>query len=441
MDQATQIEASVASIQRELARISRLVQVLAVRPFQRDDMQNKLVEEFNVKLRSFKAKNQLLRTENEALKQQVNFLQNALDKMEMKLSSVQQLATSSSSQHRKRMRTGSLEPKEPVEPSIQLSSKTVMCPPRNKRRTTGSRDSAMMSSPIKIDEPAQYGNENVETPRNKSPMEKGSPRELTSSQFNMLPTQYSDASSLPKKGFDFGKPANRNTSPEIQTDGIPSESDDDDFIVDSQEEFEPINPRDELSKEVSDTEKPIYPSNYTALQRADFLRTYYRLKFEDKSISFDLLTNPVTEKPWVLNDFVPNPHWRPTNNKFNNLQVKTKIQERKYNDFFKEAGYGAKPNGPMWTDSAGDKASDSMDEDYVKSQIMDKYLSPPGYMVGDFLSTQEAAENKARAKSKELERVNRRFQSAMNGGEFIFFEDIFNTMVRAGRVKSKGKKV
>lgn len=436
MDRVTQIEASVSSIQRELNRISRLAQALATSPSQRDGLQNKLIDEFNIKLRAFKAKNQLLRSENESLKLQVLVLQNALDGMEKKLASLPQLTNFSSSQHHKRKRTVSHEPKEPVEPSIQLDSKTLMCPPRTKR-VHGSRDSNIMSSPIKIDEPTQYSGDKVQTSRNISPLRKASPRELTSSQFNMLPTQYSDASSLPKKDFDFGKPINRETSPEIQSDGINSEIEDEDFIVDSQEEFEPINPKDELYKEVSSPDRPIYPSNYTALQRADFLRTYYRLKLENKSCSFDLSSNPVTEKAWASDDFIPNPDWRPAKPKFNAFNARPNPHETNYNDFFKHAGYGAKPTGPVWTDTAGSKASDySIDEDYVKSQIMDKYLSPPGYMIGDFLSTQEAAENKAKAKSKELERVNRRLQSALNGGEFIFFEEILNAMVRAGRVKS-----
>lgn len=435
MGHANQIEASVSSIQSELARILRLAQLLSGSPSKPDV--NDVIIEFNGKLRAFKAKNQVLRSENEKLKLQIVVLENALHEMKQKLAVMLPTVGSDSLQSRKRKKTDSSELREPVEPSIQLNSKTLMCPPK-KKRVRDSRDSGIMSSPIKIDDPTQHDGDNKELRQNKSPLRKDSPQELTSSQFNLLPTQYSDASSLPKKDFDLSKPLNRNTSPEIQANDFSSDLENDDFIVDSQEEFEPLNPNDESCKEVTNSDHPVYPSNYTALQRADFLRTYYRLKMEDKSYNFDLSSNLVTEKQWALDDFVPNPDWHPTKRQINIFNTRTKAQEGKYNDFFKEAGYGAKPTGPRWADLADRKAHEDMDDDDdVMSQIMDKYLSPPGYMIGDFLSTQEAAENKAIVKAKEQKRIKRRLQSALNTGEFIFYEEIFNTMVRAGRVDLK----
>ncbi|WPK22933.1 hypothetical protein PUMCH_000156 [Australozyma saopauloensis] len=429
MDNAAQIKHSVAKVQQELGHILRLVEGVSFSPDITQDFRAKLIAEFNDKLRAFKAKNQLLRDENSKLKQQVSVLESKLEAFEERIAKLQRSEAAKSASLAKQ------RPRESVEPSLRLTTSTSMKPPQE-RRSNSKKDSPIFSSPIKVNDDSQGKGNNVVF---KSPTKKTSPREITSSQFNMLPTQYSDASSLPKKDFDFAKTKKREHSPEINSDDSTLESED--IVADSQDEFEPLKINSTYDDGPNPIDEPNYPSNYTSLQRIEFLRTYYRLKLEEKDYQFDLTKNPITEKPWALDDFIPNPEWRPSKKLNTNLGVMTKTQEQRYQDFFKEAGFGAKPAGPKWADTMDTKASENDDDDdeWVRSQIMDKYLSPPGYMVGDFMSTQEAEENKAISRQKIQARVNRRLKSAFNREEFIFYEEVFNSVVRAGRVKRTHK--
>lgn len=181
------------------------------------------------------------------------------------------------------------------------------------------------------------------------------------------------------------------------------------------------------------------PKLYTALQRKDFLRKYYQLKFQDPEFRVDLETNPVTEQNWRLSDFKPNPLYyklKPINSKAGVLTNQQQINNR---NFFKEAGYGLKSKGVEW--EAGFEKEE--EEDLVYSQIFDKFPSPPGFMVSDFPDTQEDIRRKEIAKKRQEDRVQRRLKSSMAAwrtggrvqGEFIFFEDVFNDFVREGRFK------
>lgn len=436
METNQEIRTAVTCIQNELAKILALAGGLTMKCPKDGEFERKLIDEFNTKLRAFRAKNKELSAENKQLKEQVQSLQLEIEQIK-KANHI----TKPVDQERKRKANYSVqrdEPYVPCEPSIQITTKTRMIPPQKKRNIHKDK-SPILSSPIKMSDADTfsiqhgiYNDPNIAQDRGgKSHLGKSLPREITSSQFNMLATQYSEASSLPKKVFDFGRTL-RQRSQELESDGINSEPElaEQDFVGDSQDEFEPLGLKVELDLEV-----PEYPSNYTALQRAEFLRNYYRLKLQDKTTKFDLSKNLITEKDWALDDFVPNPKWRTKRDLNSNLGVMTKVQEHKYNDFFKVAGYGVKPTGPMWTDMIDNNKSSDVESDWVKSQVMDKYLSPPGYMVGDFVSTQEAKENKAMIKKKEKERIIRRLESALKVGEFIFYESVFNVIVNEGRVK------
>lgn len=417
MENVKRINAAVSSIKKELKILAQVSESLNVELSDPQQFLNRLINEFNTKLRSFKSKNIMLTEENEKLKQRVSILEAALaDAREGSSPEVESL--------RKAQKRNA---DDVTEPSIKLNTLTQMRPPK-RRSSSRNRDSPIFSSPIRVSDDPE-----ADIVASRSPTKKGPPKELTSSQFNMLPTQYSDASSLPTK--DYSKSRKRDASPDLSSsheergpdnaaDCIVANSPDD-VIVDSQDEVEPL---DCTGNSPSQT---LYPKHYTALQRADFLRTYYRLKLQDKSFVCDMTLNPITEMAWTLDDFVPNPNWRPK--KLNsNLGVMTKQQETLYGNFFKEAGYGVKPAGPKWTDSCQLQDQEA-DDEWVRSQVMDKYLSPPRYMVGDFMSTQEAKESKALVKQKEAERIRRRLQSALKGEEFMFFEEVFNSIVLAGR--------
>lgn len=420
MENVKQIKAAVCNIQNELSRIAQLSEALSLSQFNSQDFSSKLITEFNLKLRTSKAKNEKLKRENETLRQKVAILELELEKK-----------VKDSGKTRQRDRCLQRE-----EPYIRISSKTQI-KASGKIANSERREILIDSSPVKIDKEIEVKANNSSASKQSGPSPKNNlPRELTSSQFNMLPTQYSDASNQSKNDFELKKSTLRELSPKVESDQISSglsNEEEADVIVDSQEEFEPLGNK-EIPKLQEDSH-PAYPSNYSALQRAEFLRTYYRIKLEGGVYVCDLSKNPVTEKGWALDDFVPNSKWRPKKRLNTNLGVMTNEQERHYSDFFKEAGYGSKPAGPKWTDTIESQPSQEEAGDWTKSQIMDKYLSPPGYMVGDFIDTQEACLHKAFAKKKEQERVQRRLDSALKSEEFIFYEDIFNLFVRAGRVK------
>lgn len=426
MENVKRINAAVSSIKRELKLLSQVSQSLNVELADPNLFLNRLIDEFNTKLRSFKSKNIMLSDENEKLKQRIIILEACLAEKSKSLPNP--IAHSDVELQAKKRKVDDV-----AEPSIQLTSITQMRPPKRKSNSR-KRESPIFSSPIKLsDDPETH----LGSPT-RSPVNKDLPRELTSSQFNMLPTQYSDASSLPKK--DFRKLKDSDPSQEISSfqehhnlttvaDCIVINSPED-VIVDSQDEVEPLELTD------NNTNQAPYPSHYTALQRADFLRNYYQIRLQDKNFECDMSINPITEKPWTLDDFVPNPNWRADKKLNSNLGVMTKQQEKQYDNFFKEAGYGLRPTGPKWTDSSLLQVEQKPDEGWIRSQVMDKYLSPPGYMVGDFMNTQETMESKAIVKEKEAERVKRRLQSALKGDEFIFFEEVFNSFVLAGRERN-----
>lgn len=178
------------------------------------------------------------------------------------------------------------------------------------------------------------------------------------------------------------------------------------------------------------------PKLYTALQRRDFLRKYYQLKFRDLKYRVDLETNPITEQKWRLGDFKPNPLYYKLKPSDGKAGVMTKQQEINNRNFFREAGHGLKSKGAEWEAGVEDE-----EEDWAYSQVFDKFPSPPGFMVSDFPDTQEDIRRKEVVKKRQEDRVQRRLKSSMAAwktggrvqGEFIFFEDVLNDFVKDGR--------
>lgn len=421
MNSVQQIRTAVANIQDELQRI---VACADVRPIEQgqvtEDFKAKLITEFNTKLRGFKSKIRTLNEENTQLRERIAQLEGQLKG----------------------------DPQDKVSRKTSLPPGPEMLPPKRQRIVPDEERVEIMSSPIKSD--------NREEPANRM----GSRPDFTSSQLNRLPTQYSDSSETQKEAvsdvFATRRPLQTQESGSLRLQS-PSRGptlssspvkpifieEDDRIVADSQDEFEPLGPDKHMG----------HPSHYTALQRIELLRNYYRMKLNDSSYTVDLTTNPITEMPFVLADFKPNGNWSRPKHLHSHLGVMTKAQEQVYDQFFQEAGHGVQMAGPQWDGhkpqvahdiSLSDKENDNdahaspENRQWVRSQVMDKYLSPPGYMVALFPTTQQQKEQKAAVAEKNQQRVARRVASALSNGEFIFYEEVLNTFVAQGRYTSKG---
>lgn len=457
MNSVYQIRSAVANIQDELQRIVACSEVLPLeRSHVSEEFKTKVIAEFNSKLRGFKSKVRALTEENAQLKDKLRDLEHQLGRK----SDVARLTKS----------MGSL-PRGPE-----------MAPPKRQKTNPDEDPVEILSSPMKQVQPPEEDVISLAA------------TDITSSQFNRLPTQYSDASDSVRetelvdlaatrmaelrhpdealedgKGDETPKGDMSRKSPKLPSrdktlGSSPVKADfveeDERVVADSQDEYEPLG-------------RPAgYPQHYTALQRIDFLRNYYRMKLSDLRYQVDLTTNPITEKPWVFADFKPNGNWSRPKHLHSHAGVMTKAQEQAYARFFQEAGHGVKSGGPQWEveDTAkinlqangnlqelhshtrrGDtwRNQDSEEKEnsqrslqgspqsdlWVQSQVMDKYLSPPGYMVGLFPTTQQQQQNKRMVADKSRDRLERRLASGLAQGEFVFYEEVLNTYVAQGRYR------
>lgn len=377
MNTHNQLRTAVANIQDELQRIIAVADLKRIEnDVVPDDFRSKLINEFNAKLRGFKSKVRDLTEENSKLRERIRELQGS---------------------------NARLTKSEGAIPDLKF-----MAPPKKRKTDSQAERVQILSSPIK------GGNSPVRSRTKKI--------DLTSSQFNRLPTQYSDSSDL-KASLDR---APREISSPVKASFA---EEDDRVVADSQDEYEPLD----------DTENGV-PKHYTALQRIEFLRNYYRMKFSDPKFKVDLTQNPITEKAWTFDDFRPNAAWTRPKHLHSHAGAMTKAQEQNYRDFFREAGHGVKIDGPNWQDC--ESKDGPMWQDYgpketdiVRSQIMDKYLSPPGFMVGSFPNTQEEEERKEMVRAKAVDRLSRRLTSATQKppGEFILYEEVLNKYIAQNR--------
>lgn len=425
MNAENRLKACVANIQDELQQILAVAAVKKLEnPVPNDKFKSLLVSEFNSKLRKYKANLRSLTAENERLKEEVKRLATELD----------------------RRSHGPLHAK-PSKSESALTNIPYMAPP--KRRRTDSAVEAdeeevfILSSPLKgKGSPGKRGDLDRST--------------ITSSQFNRLPTQYSDSSEGARAagpGEDLPTRDEKLRLSPVKASFAGGSNDDDDRVVaDSQDEVEPL---------AGFGGRPSYPKHYTALQRAEFLRNYYRAQLAKDGFVVSLAANPITDAPWRSEDFKPNPLWVGARRLNSHLGVMTKAQEKEYAAFFAAAGTGVSARGPKWDhdDTGGRETGRSPwggegeregerrgsergegDHEWVRSQVMDKYLLPPGYMTGDFATTQEAADRRQEVAAKERERVVRRLQSALSRrGEFVFYEEVLNSYVAQGRYEAGTK--
>lgn len=352
------LKVAVGNIQDELKRILLVAELqLIEKSVEYDEFKAKLIGEFNTKLRGFKAKIRQLTEENRSLKAKITVLE-----------------------------------ERTLAPELKFHENIPFLAPPEKRKHN--------SQPLEEVSPNKQRKRDLPSKKKQT---------ITSSQFNHLPTQYSDSS--PDK-------ATLNSSP-VKATFVSLNEDDHRVVGDSQDEFEPLDGG------------PAHPQHYTALQRIEFMRSFLRAKLSDEKYKVELSKNPITEKPWKLHDFRPNSAWRRPKLLNPHLGMMTKAQEQNYEHFFEQAGFGRAGKGPQWDSEINPTLSQADDAHFDRSQVMDKYSLPTGYMVGLFPNTQEAEDRKKEAEEGEIKRIQRRLASAMLSPpeEFIFYEDVLNTYV------------
>lgn len=226
-------------------------------------------------------------------------------------------------------------------------------------------------------------------------------QEYTDSEFNMLPTQYS----LQVSTNSPERPCYVKLSSSPIKEVVEDSQDTGILQVAKHESTFPRQLRDTTAQTIN------IPHNSTKLQRRDFLRKYFQSQLEDPSFQLDLSTNPITENPWCLTDFKPNPNFgmKPPGRKTG----VSRTEQNKINDFYRKAGEQV--------------------QEIPESQLYDKFPSPPGFMTSEFPLTQEAAERRQVIIDRQNDRLRRRLVLSIHGEEFIFYEEILNKFVEAGR--------
>ena len=91
----------------------------------------------------------------------------------------------------------------------------------------------------------------------------------------------------------------------------------------------------------------------------------------------------------------------------------SRTEQNKINDFYRKAGEQV--------------------QEIPESQLYDKFPSPPGFMTSEFPLTQEAAARRKVIIDRQNDRLRRRLILSIHGDEFIFYEEILNKFVEAGR--------
>lgn len=334
-------------------------------------------DQYKQKVRELKRENEHLRRENDALRNEFGKLghETALG--------LQDVETFEDSQK-----------KRPLQDTAQCE-KRIKTEPKLKNEKIEQK-SNMNSSPVKQ-------NDSKKSPT-KVLMYRGKPlnvQEYTDSEFNMLPTQYS----LQVSANSPDRPCyvKLSSSPIKE---VVEDSQDPGILQVAKHDASSQRPlRDTTAQTIN------IPHNSTKLQRRDFLRKYFQSQLEDPSFHIDLSTNPITENSWCLTDFKPNPNFgmKPPGRKAG----VSSMEQNKINDFYKKAG------GPV--------------QEMPESQLYDKFPSPPGFMTSEFPLTQEAAERRQVIIDRQNDRLRRRLTLSIHGEEFIFYEEILNRFVEAGR--------
>lgn len=142
-----------------------------------------------------------------------------------------------------------------------------------------------------------------------------------------------------------------------------------------------------------------------------------------KKLDFNM--NPITKKPWILEDFKPN---------FEVARVRR--GRRKVEQFYSKVGKpDDDPKDFMGNDPYKNPNMEGNESEFIFDNLRQRSQSPPGFGRMDFPSTQERSDDKIKSQKIIYEKTLYRFQSAIDykvppyEREFLFKKDAFNKAV------------
>lgn len=154
----------------------------------------------------------------------------------------------------------------------------------------------------------------------------------------------------------------------------------------------------------------------------------HRVSMSTKTFIFN--TNPITSKPWILEDFKPNKD-----------VTAVKRGKKKLEEFYKKVG---KPIDLQEDDDSINFRNNENTLDSFKMEfdnLRNRTESPPGYGRLDFPTTQEREEDKLASRRILYQKTKHRFLTSINNRippqerEFLFRRNEFNEVVDNGYFK------
>lgn len=155
---------------------------------------------------------------------------------------------------------------------------------------------------------------------------------------------------------------------------------------------------------------PLFKTNYSPIKKLNFN------------------TNPITKKPWILEDFKPNRQITDVRRGRQKLEQFYSKVGRPNQVYPSKQGYHHSNTNNMYELSKNSS-------EYLFDNLRHRSRSPPGYGRMDFPSTQERTEDKIKSQRIIYEKTLYRFYAATNSmipsfeREFLFKKDLLNTIV------------
>ena len=138
---------------------------------------------------------------------------------------------------------------------------------------------------------------------------------------------------------------------------------------------------------------------------------------------------------WIINDFKPNPNYVKSNQVKGNALSKNDQNNVDIDSINWPAHYQRSPQ-LTWNNEVIESDNDSIG--LSESQVLDKYPSPPGFMVSEFPDIQEQHMRNRIIDERQEDRIKRRVKQCIRSsrnknGEFIFQVDILNKFAQQNR--------
>lgn len=149
-------------------------------------------------------------------------------------------------------------------------------------------------------------------------------------------------------------------------------------------------------------------------------------QYPSEKLNFNI--NPITKKPWILEDFKPN-----------NQTMDVKRGRQKLEQFYSKVGKPVQlylnEHGSHHANTGNLNELNRDNSEYLFDNLRHRSKSPPGYGRMDFPSTQERKEDKRKSQKIIYEKTLYRFYAATNymippfEREFLFKKDLLNRIV------------